>query len=51
MAMDKTADIFLRMLTFSGETASQLPWHIAPYDSEMALEDSSQGIFIAEVGS
>lgn len=49
--MVKTADLLLRMLTFSEETASQLPWHSALYGSEMALEDSSQGIFIAEVGS
>lgn len=46
---DETAHLLLRMLTFSGETASKLHWHVAPYDSEMALKDSSQGIVIAEV--
>lgn len=48
-ATDETAHLLLRMLTFSGKTASKLHWHVAPYDSEMALKDSSQGILIAEV--
>ena len=32
------------LLTFAGETPSQVPWGIAPYDSEAALEGSSRGI-------
>lgn len=48
-AAGKTTDLLFRILTFAGEIPSQLPWHIAPYDSEMTLEDSSQGNLIAEV--
>ena len=49
-ATDQTADLLLRVLTFPRETALPLHGHLGPDDSEMALEDSSQGVLIAKVG-